>query len=357
LGYSQWKQPVIDSKQWGWNNVMISQKYIPLESFTEWKNALHGITHAFAHTWENCHAMSLTTGFRTYLYCFEAENVRIVCPIAEREFEGHVDIVTPYGFSGFVGTGDCGDFSQHWREFARERGYVCGYIGLNPIFENKTYFDSNELYSYNNIYVLDLRLDRDRLFSNLYKNRKRDLKKWEKMSGQLITDKTLLKDFFLANYSEFFKRKRATSAYDFSKSTLKFLLELENVVILGAGKPERVEAISTFTYTPEVADGFLHTSLAEARHHSAALIWYASIYFKSIGIPLLNIGGGRQANDSLAWFKERFGSRKMTLSCLKQIYDPAIYADLCARVGADPADTTGYFPAYRSPGTLPSLAV
>lgn len=333
---------------------MISQRCIPLASCAEWKAALEGIKHAFAHTWENCHAMHLTTGFRTYLYCFETENVRIVCPIAEREFEGYIDIVTPYGFSGFVGTGECPDFPRYWREFVGERGYVCGYIGLNPILENKTYFDSNELYSYNSIYVLDLTLSRDELFSNLSKNRKRDLKQWEKTSGNLITDRNALKAFFLANYSEFFRRKRATSAYDFRKATLEFLFDLKNVFILGAGRSNRLEAATVFTYTSDIADALLHASLAEERQHSAALLWHGANYFKSMGIPLLNLGGGVRANDSLAWFKERFGGRKLSLRCLKQIYNPEIYATLCAQVGADPADRTGYFPAYRSLGTLPS---
>ena len=43
---------------------MISHKCIPLNSPAEWKNALRGVKHAFAHTWENCHAIGLTTGFR-----------------------------------------------------------------------------------------------------------------------------------------------------------------------------------------------------------------------------------------------------------------------------------------------------
>jgi len=92
---------------------MIDQKCISLGSPTEWKDALKGIKHAFAHTWENSHAMRLTTGFNTYLYCFESNHVRIVCPIAEREFEGHVDIVTPYGFSGFVGNGNFSDTGEN----------------------------------------------------------------------------------------------------------------------------------------------------------------------------------------------------------------------------------------------------
>jgi hypothetical protein len=271
-----------------------------------------------------------------------------VCPIAEREFEGHVDIVTPYGFSGFVGNDDCGHFPQYWREFVRERGYVCGYIGLNPIFENKTYFDNNDLYSSNNIYVLDLTVSRDELFSNLSRNRKRQFEEWERISAGLILDKRPLVDFFLKNYVEFFHQKRAATAYAFSAATLKRLFALGNVVIVGAGTAERIEAAIVFTYTPYAADALFIISLPDGRQHSAALHWYGVDYFKSIGVRTLNLGGGVSANDSVAQFKQRFGGKQLTLSCLKQVYDATIYEALCARVGADPRDRIGYFPAYRS---------
>jgi hypothetical protein len=326
----------------------MNQKFIPLQSRTEWENALQGIKHAFAHTWENCHAMHLTTGFTTYLYCFQAANVRIVCPIAEREFESHIDIVTPYGFSGFVGNGDYADFRRYWREFVGERGFVCGYIGLNPIFQNNTYFDASELYSSKSIYVLDLTLSSDELFSRLSMNRKRQLKQRETNSAGLILDKRALKDFFLASYSEFFRHKRATSAYAFSAATLESLFALDNVVMVGAGARGSVEATSVFTYNPYVADFLFNVSLPNGRRHSAMLIWYGVNYFKSLGIPLLNLGGGVRADDSLAEFKQRFGGKKLALTCLKQVYDPGVYAELCARVGTDPADKTGYFPAYRA---------
>ena len=335
---------------------MIDQKCISLGSPTEWKDALKGIKHAFAHSWENSHAMRLTTGFNTYLYCFESNHVRIVCPIAEREFEGHVDIVTPYGFSGFVGNGNCSDFSRYWREFISKRGYVCGYIGLNPIFENKTYFGGNELYSYNSIYALDLGLSHNELFSKLSENRKRQLKEWKKISGNLVVEKYALIEFFLEHYVEFFREKKAATAYAFSAATLESLFALANVVMVGAGSAERVEAATVFTYTPYVADFLFNIALPQGRHHSAALIWYGVNYFKSIGIPILNLGGGVRANDSLAEFKQRFGGKKFTLSCLKQIYDAAMYAALCAEMGADPADRTGYFPAYRSLGTCGPMA-
>src|SRR5690349_14970721 len=106
---------------------MVKQECIPLESRGAWNDALQGIRHAFAHTWENCQAMRLTTGHPTYLYCFENAGVRIVCPIAERRFGGYPDIVTPYGFSGFVGTADDPEFPRYWRNFAASRAYVAGY--------------------------------------------------------------------------------------------------------------------------------------------------------------------------------------------------------------------------------------
>jgi hypothetical protein len=283
------------------------------------------------------------------LYCFEHEKLRIVCPVAEREFQGHVDIVTPYGFSGFVGTGDCADLPQYWREFVRERGYVCGYIGQNPIFENNSYFDANDLYSYNEIYVLDLRRTEEALLAAMSTGRKGQLKYWKKTAARLLLEKHSLRDFFFARYSDFFREKGATSAYAFSMDTVESLFAMGNVVAVGAGRPGEVEAIALFAYTPYVADYLFNLSHPEGRHHSAALIWWGVNYFKSIGVPMLNLGGGVRAGDTLAKFKERFGGTRLTLSCLKQVYDARLYNELCSRVGADPTDRRGYFPAYRSP--------
>jgi hypothetical protein len=66
---------------------------IPLDSPGAWKDALQDIPHAFAHTWESCRAVYLTTRLPTYLYCFEDESARIVCPIAERRKLGLANCV------------------------------------------------------------------------------------------------------------------------------------------------------------------------------------------------------------------------------------------------------------------------
>ncbi len=328
---------------------MIRQQCIPLASPDEWRVALKGIKHAFAHTWENCYAMHLTTGFKTYLYCFEADNVRIVCPIAERKFEGYIDIVTPYGFSGFVGNGDYPDFSNHWASFVREQGYVCGYIALNPIFENSTYFRFDEVYSSNSLYFLDLALTYDELFANLDRNRKRQLRHWGKAATKLIYERKAVKDFFLENYYAFLRRVNASPANYFSRETLTFLCSLDNLFLVGAGELDNLEAVYLFAYTPYLGDCLFNVALPEGRHHAATLLWCGLNYLKDLKVPLLNLGGGGREDDSVAQSKQRFGSKRKAFRCLKQVYEPKIYADLCRRVNADPTDMTGYFPVYRNP--------
>jgi hypothetical protein len=328
---------------------MARHRCIPLDAPTEWAEALGGVKYAFAHTWENCYAMHLTTGFETYLYCFEAKNLRVVCPLVERPFEGHIDIVTPYGFSGFVANGDCSAFPQYFADFVKAQGYVCGYIGLNPVLENNTCFAQSEARQYNSIYILDLTLGHHKLYANLSTNRKRQLKGWRKTGAQIVIDRAELIDFFLDNYSEFFRARHASAAYRFSRDTVSYLLNLENVFLVGAQGSEGVEAVSVFAYTPHEGDFLFNVSLPQGRHHSVALLWHGLHHLKALQIPLLNLGGGVSDNDGVAIFKQRFGGERLALRCLKQVYRPEVYVDLCRKTHVDHTDMAGYFPAYRSP--------
>jgi hypothetical protein len=324
--------------------VIVSQDMIPLDQPSEWKRALEGVKHTFGHTWQNCYAMHLTTGFKSYLYSFLSGDVRILCPIAEREYNGSVDILKPFGFSGFIGTGDCPEFPYHWKEFVRHRGYVCGYLGLNPIFDYNTHFASREIRQYDTVYVLDLTLSLDRLWENLSENRKRQLREANIVHSNPVSDKSSLTDFFLTNYVDFFHRKNAAQFYLFSRETLSFLFNLDNVLMVGAQNSEKMEAVSVFAYTADVGEYLFNVSLPGGEKHTAPLLWYAINYLKSLHIPLLNLGGG---GGGMAEFKRRFGGSQLPLRCIKQIYDQQVFENLCRQANADPWDSTGYFPPYR----------
>lgn len=326
------------------------QTCIPLSSPRRWRRALEGVPHAFGHTWENCRAMALTTGFPTYLYTFEDGATRLVCPIAERTSHGHTDLVTPYGFSGFTGTGSAPGFPEHWRRFARARGYVCGYIGLHPMLFDPAHADPADVQVYNTLYVLDLEQSEERLFAGLHENRRRQVRAAARAPRVLVEDRGRLTAFFLEHYAGFFARKNAGAAYTFSRETIARLLAGAHVLLLGAGTPAgRLEAVCVFAYTPYGAEYLFGLSVPGGQPHSAPLVWEGALRLKALGLPWLNLGGGIREGDGVAGFKERFGGRRLPLGALRQVYDPEAFTRLCGLMHVDPALRGGYFPPYRDP--------
>ncbi|MGV0959935.1 MAG: hypothetical protein ACOYB1_08865 [Limnohabitans sp.] len=319
---------------------------IPLDSRAEWQQALEGIDHSFAHTWEHCYAMYLTTRLPTYLFYFELNNIRIICPFTERSFNGYIDIVKPYGFSGFVSNGECPEFQYYWNKFIREKEYVCGYLTIDPNCKsNKSLFTGkNELFQYGTTHVLDLKLSIQDLFNNLSAGRKGQLRDWDKINAELIFDRAALEKFFLANYFDFIRRKKAAAYYYFSMESLTFLLSQENIMMVGAQDSRGIVSVNLFTHTNKSADYFLNTSLPDAQHHSASLVWYGVNYFKMKNIEILNLGGG---NKGISDFKKRFGGHEFPLQCLRQIYNKPIYDQLCQLTHVDQHNLVDFFPSYR----------
>lgn len=322
-------------------------KCISLDSKSDWAKALNGVKHSFAHTWGNCYSMSLTTKNKTFLFSYENEEVMIICPIAEREYVGIKDIVTPYGFSGFTGNGDCKDFFNSWNDFVRKNNYVCGYISLNPLLQNDNYYDVKDAFVSTSLYFIDLRLSLTELYEKLDANRKKLIKNYRKFEAEFIYDRNLLTDFFIDNYYDFLKRINASSANYFSKETLEYLCSLENIYMVGAGTGKKIDAVYIFGHTEYIADCLFNVANAEGREYSPLLLWCGLKFFRKKKIPVLNLGGGIREDDSVALSKQRFGAYKLPFINLKQVYNKEIYESLCLKKGIDPEDRSEYFPAYR----------
>ncbi len=329
----------------------MDERCISLDNRAEWERALEGIPHAFAHTWGNCYSVHLTTGYKTYLYCLESRRTRIVCPIAERPFGQYVDVVTPYGFSGFVGNAHCDAVAERWRAFAERQSYVCGYINLNPLFEQAAYISERERFEHNSVYWLDLTRSESDLFNAMSSNRKRELRNWPHNSQSIILDERVTLEFLLRHYKSFYDRKQASGSYNVTPDTLKFLAQLDNIFIVGAGPMGQVEAVSMFSYTSYAADYWINVSVGEGKRFTTSLLWYSVLQLQAMGVPVLNLGGGIREGDGVAEYKRRFGAQHRRFGCLKQIYRPDVYRLLCSEAGADYTDMSGYFPAYRRPQT------
>lgn len=323
----------------------MNQTLISISERNKWTAVLQHLPHAFGHTWESCYAMSLTTGLNTYLYHYENKGVHIVCPLSERSYKGYTDVFTPYGFSGFVSNQELAEFSTIWKKFAEEKSYVCGYIGMNPFLEGIFRGFKAETTSVNDLYALDLKLSMDQLFSNLSTNRKRQVKKHYDILSTFTQDKSILKPFFLLNFHNFFKDRNANLFSSFTEDTLKALLDLECVILIGKIIDGKVEAVSVFAYTSYVAEYLFNISIPVGKVHTASLLWEGIRVLKELGVPMLNLGGGLKRGDSLSEFKERFGSQKFPHTVLKQVYNKRIYKELCESAGV--SDEEQYFPPYR----------
>ncbi len=323
-------------------------RLVALDDPEGWRAALRGVPHAFAHTRASCHAMHLTTGWPTFLAVLEDGGDRVVCPVAERPWGEHVDAVTPYGFGGFAGRAASTAFLDGWRALARRRGWVCAYVGLNPLFAPPALLDAPRYVEHNNLYVLELDRGVETLRAALSENRRRQLRAAGPPEGWLVEDRGRLAAFFLEHVGPFLAGRGAGAAYAFSRPTLDALLGLDEVILLGAGAGGRVEAVCVLAHTPHCAEYLFGVSLPEGRGWSAALLWEGAMRLRALGIPRLNLGGGVRRGDGVAEFKVRFGAARLPLGSLREVYRPEVYAALCREAGADPDERGGYFPAFRA---------
>jgi hypothetical protein len=326
-----------------------SAELIGLDDRDGWESALREVPHVFAHTWDHCHAIAASSGDATYLCSVPCGEARIVSPLAERAIGPYVDVVTPYGLSGFVGSGDCSSLASRWSELAEQRGYVCGYLILNPVLPNNTYFGEAAKH-HKMLFVFDLRLDDDELFARLSTNRRRQIRRAERDRDALIDDRERLTEFFVRTYPDFMARRDAAGVYELNEQTLRELCGSHGTLLVGAQRAGRVRAASLFGFTPQGSDFLYNVSLPGEESYSVRLIWAAVRELRRRGVPTLNLGGGVVENDSLAEFKRRFGADQVPLRNVKQIYRRDVYDELCAEAGVDP-ERSSYFPAYRDPGS------
>lgn len=322
---------------------------IPLSDRAGWAAALTGVPHAVAHTWGYNAALQHSVDAPIELFVAETADNRVVCPFTMRTAGPVRDLVTPYGFSGFVG-GEAAPLTAAWRRFVEERGYVCGYIGLHPLLAQPSLTESEDTFSHTSVYVLALRLPLAKLHRNLSENRRRQLRSWEAQQGLLTHDRTALTAFFVQHYHSFMCNRNAGPAYAFSEATLRALCGLENVTMVGGLDGQEITAVALFGHTPYGAEYLFNISTPVGQQQSVALIWWGVQYLQALGVPWLNLGGGVRAGDALADFKARFGGENRPLYALKQVYRPELYAELCAAAGVHAANRDGYFPAYHAGG-------
>ena len=319
---------------------------IPLTDRAAWDAALQGVPHAFGHTWESCAAVELTTRLPTFLYVDETPGQKVVSPISERSFAGHVDVVTPYGLSGFAGNAlQPGAGYDRWMSFAHREGYVCGYLTVHPLFAPPACTALPDYAAHNDLYILDLGAPEEVLLNAMSQNPRRVLRAFERSEARFVDDQRALQSFLMTNADEFMERKNFSSQARLNASSLQALGDAGNTIAVGVELDGVIVAAALYGYSSFCADMSLAVILPAGRGTMTALIWGGVQRLKSLGVGLLNLGGGISRDDSVAKFKERFGPTKCALGALKQVYRNDIFDQLCAARTPGP---TAFFPPYHA---------
>jgi hypothetical protein len=325
--------------------LAMSTRLLPLSAAADWEQALADVPHVFGHTWGSCQALALEGDGDPALLVALGRGMKVACPLIERPIEGRLDVATPYGFSGLTGTGAWPGFAREWQLLAEQRGYVAGYLAVNALFGDETYFDPETVTVANETFVIDLRNGVDAAWERLSTNRRRQLREWRREDYEV--DGEGLAEFFVEQYPLAMERKDAAARHRFGPRTLAALCDLPNTFLVGARAGGEVGSVSLFGFTPHAGDFIFNAALPGCAHHSVALIWTAVHLLAEKGVPWLNLGGGMSPGDSLADFKARFGAAPLPMRAVKAVYDQAAYEDLCRRHGADPDDRESFFPVYR----------
>jgi hypothetical protein len=327
---------------------------ITTDDRTAWEQRLERLPHAFFHTWDHCQAMAASTGARTYLWCYEDGESLACCPIAERLLDGTADVVTPLGFSGFTATGPIPGLAAAWRSWCTERGYVCAYIALNPLFVDAGWFDPADCATAQTLYIIDLRHGRDALRSGLQASLRHKLRFAAPVEHSDDVGKDEMARYFVDRFAESFATRGAAGVYRLAPTTIDALARSPHSFLLGVRGDARLESVTLFGRSAACGDAIFNVCGEAGRAHAFTLLWNGALRLQDEGVPFLNLGGGIREGDGVAQFKRRFGGLERPLLALRQIYDFERYRALCSSFNADAERRDGYFPAYRDPALLAS---
>lgn len=326
---------------------MMQVRLIGGECEVEWSAVLSGLPHAIAHTHAFATCMARSADSDVFLFAAEHANGRAACVISERFFQEQPDVFTPYGFGGFVGTGDLSGLHDAWVRFAESRGYVASYLMQHPVLVPAEVSVSwaESILSDRHLYVIDLLLSVDERFQHVSSRKRAELKQWLK-SAEPVTDQSVLKEAFARLYPAFAKRRKMAEHYQFSRSLLLELANLPEVLLVGVrGKDGKVSCVALMGSHAPCGDYLFMASSIEGERDGAGVIWLGLEGLAAQGVSMCNLGGGIHEGDGVAEMKRRLGGVARKIPVIQEIIDPDRYKALCEIAGC-PHEDDQFFPAY-----------
>lgn len=304
------------------------------------------------------------------LLYFEGDGVRAINVVMKRDiglFEKlssvleqgkYYDIVTPYGYGGFLLEGSYTDrMHDEYVQYCEDNHIVCEFVRFHPLLKNhqnvEGLYHQTRLGSTVTMYTETPEI----IWQNLTSKNRNMVRKAQKSGLQVYWARDIdLIDDFMEVYNATMDKDNAETYYYFQKEFYEsILMDLkQHALWFYAKKDSEIASIAIFLF----ANGRMHYHLSASRkeYQSLAptnlLLYEAAVWASHNGYRFLHLGGGLgSGNDSLYSFKKAFNRKSDTCFYIgKRIFDNEMYEYFVNERKKDKSfeQESHYFPLYRA---------
>jgi hypothetical protein len=277
--------------------------------------------------------------------------------------ETYFDIVTPYGYGGYIFEGDTSKkamerFNEDYTEFVNHEHIISEFVRYSPLNKNANFMRSiSDVIDLGQTISMDL-ASMDVIWNNLTSKNRNMIRKAQKTGVEIRHGKSLeLMDIFMNMYNATMEKDMANSYYYFGKDFYRSIhTDLhDNYEMFYAVLNERIIAMSIMLFANNQIHYHLSGSLSEYRNlaPSNLLLFEAACWGCEQGYNTFHLGGGVGAGeDNLFKFKQAFNRDSNNMFSIgKKIFDQGVY-DSLVEIRKENDLTfdlnSSYFPLYRA---------
>lgn len=303
------------------------------------------------------------------LFYFECNSTRAINVFMKRDiseiscFQGEIepkeyfDIVTPYGYGGFLIEGEeIEKVCEAYEKFCQKSGIVAEFVRFHPLLRNWNGLEClyEEQYRGKTVHM-DLE-SHEIIWNNITSKNRNKIRKAQKAGMEVYwgRDSEIIEQF-MEIYNKTMERDNASAYYFFGREFYESILDdlKYNSLWFYTKLDDVIASISIFLF----ANGNMHYHLSASRKElqnlapTNLLLYEAAHWGSRNGFKRLHMGGGVGAQeDSLYKFKKAFNRYEDNdFYTGKRIYNDEMY-DKLVKLRSSQGDKdidTNYFPLYR----------
>ncbi|WP_430782649.1 GNAT family N-acetyltransferase [Actinoplanes sp. G11-F43] len=325
----------------------------------EWKETLQHVGHDMYHVPDYVVLDARLYGGTPAAFHFEREGRRLLIPLILRDIpdSGLKDAISPYGYPGPVSSSSDVSF---WEAACAalvgvlsDSSVVSAFIRLHPLLPAPVLTSHGKLVHHGETVSMDLTVSEDEMWKQTRSDHRNHINRAKRSGTEIVFDDWDRLGEWVEVYHDNMRRVGATSYYFFTREHLEALHDAvgDRMHLVVACEDGEVVGGNTFFSYDGIATGYVSSTRRAPKRYADELL-YDSVrrWCRQRGDRVFHLGGGKGgANDSLFSYKAGFSPSRHPFHTWRVIADPVAYERLVRerRPGADPADLSTTFPAYR----------